>query len=139
VDLNVKSLLFCSQAVAPVMLAQGGGAIVHLSSVAARVNQLSGTGYAVYGALKAGVDVLTRSMAEEWGPTVRVNAVRSGRIDSGEGPPGSTVPERMAVRLALTALGRMGAVDDIAHVVAFLCKRRRSLRYRRRLGRRWRQ
>ena len=119
-DMNVKSVLFLSQFVAPIMQAQGKGAIVHVSSIAGRHNELSRTGFAVYGAAKAAVDVLTRSMAAEWGPAIRVNAVLPGMIDSGRAT-ASRTPERMMARMATVAAHRMGTVDEIATVVTFLC------------------
>ncbi|MEK7214050.1 MAG: SDR family oxidoreductase [Chloroflexota bacterium] len=119
-DMNVKSVMFLSQFVAPIMQARGKGSIVHVSSIAGRHNELSRTGFAVYGAAKAAVDVLTRSMAAEWGPTVRVNAVLPGMIDNGR-VTASRAPERMQARMATVALHRMGVVDEIATVVTFLC------------------
>jgi NAD(P)-dependent dehydrogenase (short-subunit alcohol dehydrogenase family) len=119
-DMNVKSVMFLSQMVAPIMKQQGRGAIVHVSSIAGRHNELSRTGFAVYGAAKAAVDVLTRSMAAEWGPEVRVNAILPGMIDSGRAT-ASRSPERIAARMSTVALHRMGTPDEMANVVAFLC------------------
>jgi len=119
-DMNVKSVMFLSQMVAPIMKAQGRGSIVHVSSIAGRHNELSRTGFAVYGAAKAAVDVLTRSMAAEWGPEIRVNAILPGMIDSGRAT-ASRSPERIAARMATVALHRMGTSDEMANVVAFLC------------------
>ena len=64
-----------SQAANAVMQRQGGGVIVNISSVSA-LRPSPGT--AAYGAAKAGVDSLTRSLAVEWGPAVRVNTVDVG-------------------------------------------------------------
>ena len=79
VGLNLHSAtLHVSQAANRVMQAQdGGGAIVNISSVSA---DRPSPGTAAYGAAKAGVDALTTSLAQEWGPKVRVNAVDVGLV-----------------------------------------------------------
>ncbi|MGD0577702.1 MAG: SDR family NAD(P)-dependent oxidoreductase, partial [Bryobacteraceae bacterium] len=79
-DLNVKSLLFLTQAVASRM-APRGGAIVNLSSIAARTG--GGSGAAVYAAAKAAVSALTKGLAKELAPRgIRVNAISPGTVDN---------------------------------------------------------
>ena len=74
--LNLTAPLIVAQAANAVMQSQpSGGVIVNISSVSA-LRPSPGT--AAYGAAKAGVDSLTRSLAVEWGPKVRVNAVDVG-------------------------------------------------------------
>ena len=75
--LNLTAPLVVAQAANAVMQRQGSGAIVNISSVSA-LRPSPGT--AAYGAAKAGVDSLTRSLAVEWGPKVRVNTVDVGPL-----------------------------------------------------------
>ena len=78
VGLNLLSPLLVSQAANAVMQAQdGGGAIVNISSVSA---PRPAPTIAAYGAAKAGLDSLTMSLAMEWGPKVRVNAIDVGLL-----------------------------------------------------------
>jgi len=75
-DINLKGLFFCVHEVAPIMIAQGSGCIVNLSSVAGVM--ALGT-YSAYCAAKAGVNFMTRAHAQELAPHgVRVNAVLPG-------------------------------------------------------------
>ncbi len=73
VDTSLKGLFFTSQAVAPIMMAQGRGKIVNLGSTLAEVAFF---GRSVYAAVKAGVHQLTRALAFEWAASgVYVNAI----------------------------------------------------------------
>ncbi len=74
VDANLKSVMFCSQAAARQMIAQGGGgAIVNISSQA---SVIGAPGRGIYSGAKAGVNNLSRSMAAEWAEHgIRVNVV----------------------------------------------------------------
>ena len=75
-DINLKGLFFCVHEVAPIMIAQGGGVIVNLSSVAGVM--ALGT-YSAYCAAKAGVNFMTRALAQELAPHgIRVNAILPG-------------------------------------------------------------
>ena len=95
--------------------AGGGGAIVNLASTAAFSARI-GAGH--YSASKAGVAMLTRSMAQEWGPIgIRVNAVAPGLIEV-EG--NRVTPEYKSDFLPMIPLGRTGQPPDIAAAVAFL-------------------
>ena len=105
----------------------GGGAIVNISSTAAIYGN-----YGSYGAAKAGVEGLTRSMAVEGAPYgVRVNCVSPGWIRTDatypEGDPPSEVREhRAAWEREASLLGRMGRPDEIAHAVVFLASNQAS-------------
>ena len=79
-DLNFLSAAFVSQAVFPVMNAQeGGGVVLNITSISAR---RPSPGTAVYGAAKAALESLTGSLAVEWAPKVRVNAISSGLVET---------------------------------------------------------
>ena len=73
-------------------------------------------------AAKAGVDMITRVLAMEWGPEgVRVNSVSPGPIDGTEGMDRlAPTPEAKAASARSVPLGRMGTVDDVADVCLFL-------------------
>ncbi len=73
--LNLTAPFLCAQEAARRMLATGGGAIVNLLDIAATRPY---RGYAHYGASKAGLEALTRGLAVEWAPAVRVNGVAPG-------------------------------------------------------------
>ncbi len=111
---NFKAPLFLSQAVAP-HLRSRRGAIVNITDVHA---ERPLAGYALYSAAKGALLTLTRALAQELGPEVRVNAVAPGAIlwpDDGQFPS----PERAAI-VAHTLLKREGSPEDIARAVRFL-------------------
>jgi 3-oxoacyl-[acyl-carrier protein] reductase len=90
--------------------------VVNISSVAYH----GGVGGANYSAAKAGLNGLTRAMADEWGPFgVTVNAVAPGLIEAGLS---ETIPEetRRAI-VARIPVGRAGTPDDVAAAVAYFC------------------
>ena len=116
-DLNLSAPLHLSQAANAVMQGQGSGAIVNISSVSA-LRPSPGT--AAYGAAKAGLDSLTRSLAVEWGPAVRINSVdvglcRTERTEDHYGDDGTA-----AAIEATIPLGRMAEPEEVGRVVAFL-------------------
>ena len=112
---NLRGPFIASQLAARHMVARGSGAIVHVSSAAARY----GSTRPNYSASKAGLLGLTRSMARELGPAgVRVNAVLPGAIATeilAFWP-----PERLEATRQATPLGRLGTPEDIARAIAFL-------------------
>ncbi len=115
---NVIGTLACSRALAPKMIAAGGGSIVNLASAAAWTNS-PGTG--VYPATKAAVISLTRQMAIEWGGHgIRANAVGPGLVVT-EGSAAAHSGERRIERGKNVPIGRVGEARDIADVVSFLC------------------
>ncbi|MEE8172284.1 MAG: SDR family oxidoreductase [Alphaproteobacteria bacterium] len=75
-DINLKGMFFCIHEVAPIMMAQGGGRIINISSVAGVM--ALGT-YSAYCAAKAGVNYMTRAFAQELAPHgIQVNAILPG-------------------------------------------------------------
>ncbi len=132
VEIDLYGTFYCSQAVYPIMAAQGGGRIVSTSMT------LHYRGWPMMAhatAAKAGVDALTRTLAVEWAPQrIRVNAIAPGPIPT-DGvrkaftpPADSGVPDVFAAADARMAeyakkgipLGRWGSPRDIANMVAFL-------------------
>ncbi len=117
-DINLSAVFYCSQAAARLMLAQPeGGVIVNLASGGGLHPRPGYEASAAYGAAKAGVIMLTRRLALEWAPKVRVNAVAPGIIDSKPTPMSAQVRERFA---RLIPLGRVGTPEEVAAVVLFL-------------------
>lgn len=116
-NIHLKGVFFLSQALLPLM--NDGGRIINISSGLAR---FALPGYAVYGALKGGVETLTRYMAKELGPRgIAVNVVAPGAIETDFG--GGLVRDNAQLNAfvsANTALGRAGVPDDIGGVVASL-------------------
>lgn len=117
-DLNLTAGLLVSQAANRVMQDQeGGGAIVNVSSVSAT---RPSPGTAVYGAAKAGLDSLTTSLAQEWGPAVRVNSVDVGLVRTADAGDHYGSDETIAAIEATIPAGRMASTEEIGRVVAFL-------------------
>jgi 3-oxoacyl-[acyl-carrier protein] reductase len=116
---NVVGALTSVRALAPVIERNGGGSIVNLSSVTARSYPV---GTSTYSPSKAAVDQLTRGLAVELGPRgIRVNAVAPGTVPtegSGEHYGDEDLLRRRATVLPLQ---RLGAPEDIAAAVSFLC------------------
>jgi NAD(P)-dependent dehydrogenase (short-subunit alcohol dehydrogenase family) len=111
---NVKAPFFLTAAVAPAMVAAGGGAIINLGSWIARLGIPVG---ALYSSTKGAVETLTRAWAAEFGPRgVRVNAISPGVVL--EPTPGDVHPGE--VMMKGTPAGRMGTPDAIANAAVYL-------------------
>ena len=132
IEIDLYGTFFCSQAVYPIMRAQGGGSIVNISMT------LHYRGWPLMAhatAAKAGIDALTRTLSLEWAKDrVRINAVAPGPIPT-EGvrkaftppPTADGVPDVFAMEKALESyarkmipLQRWGSPADIANMVAYL-------------------
>ncbi len=115
--LNLSAPLLVAQSANAVMQRQGSGVIVNISSVSA-LRPSPGT--AAYGAAKAGLDSLTRSLAVEWGPHVRVNSVDVGlcRTEDTVDHYGGDATVR-AIEETIP-LRRMADPAEVGRVVAFL-------------------
>lgn len=118
-NLNVKSLYFITQAVAPAMIAKHSGVIVNVSSIAARNG--GGPGATIYSAAKAAVSTITKGLAKELAPQgIRVNAVSPGTVDN-------YFHEKYSNReilnnvVAATPAGKLGTNEEVADVILFLC------------------
>ena len=111
---NLKAPLFLAQAAAPHLTASGG-AIINIVDIHA---ERPLRGYPLYCAAKAGLLGLTRALALELAPEVRVNGVAPGAI---EWPDDGQFPAQERERIvAHTLLGRVGSPSDIARTVRFL-------------------
>jgi 3-oxoacyl-[acyl-carrier protein] reductase len=116
VDLNLKGTLYVTRAASRAMLARRSGAIVNVSSVVG----ISGyRGLSVYGATKAALDGLTRSLARELGSRgITVNGVAPGYLST-EMTHGLS-EEQLGQIGRRTPLGRLGEPKDVARAVLFL-------------------
>ena len=113
-DSNLTGPFYLMQAALPLLRASRGSIVTLLD--------LCGTtqvwkGYAHYAASKAGLATLTRLLALEWAPEVRVNGVAPGAVLLKEGMDAGRLANRIP-------LGRIGTPEDVAHAVLFLAKER---------------
>jgi NAD(P)-dependent dehydrogenase (short-subunit alcohol dehydrogenase family) len=119
---NLKGTIFASQAAIPLMIEAGGGAIVHDASNAGLVGR---PWQPVYGATKAGIISLTKSMALSLAKDkIRVNCICPGSIDtpmlrSALASSGNFEENWQKTELVIP-MGRIGAADDIANATLFL-------------------
>ena len=116
IDVNLRGVFHCSQAVADTMVEQGAGVILNASSVVGIYGNFGQTNYA---ASKFGVIGFTKTWSRELGPKgVRVNAVAPGFIET---PILATIPEKVMDEMrAHVPLKRLGKPEEIANVYAFL-------------------
>ena len=118
-SVNLTGVMLTNRAVARRMIDQGdGGAIVNISSAAAKIPMVGSADYSVS---KAGVWMLTRVLALELAPhDIRVNTVAPGVIDTPMALGLSQDEERRAAFERFVPLGRLGAAEDIAEASLFL-------------------
>ena len=116
IDVNLRGVFHCAQAVADSMVAQGGGVILNASSVVGLYGNFGQTNYA---ASKFGVIGFTKTWSRELGPKgIRVNAVAPGFVET---PILSTVPEKVLTHMReQVPLKRLAQPEEIANVYAFL-------------------
>jgi len=116
IDVNLRGVFHCAQAVADTMVAQGRGVILNASSVVGIYGNFGQTNYA---ASKFGVIGFTKTWSRELGPKgVRVNAVAPGFVQT---PILATVPEKVLDQMrSQVPLGRLAEPAEIANVYAFL-------------------
>ncbi len=116
INVNLKGVFNCTQAVAGIMVAMGSGSIVNTSSVAGTYGNF---GQANYAASKAGVIGMTKTWAREFGPcNVRVNAVVPGAVETHIL---DTIPDEVLNTIKQACwLKRIGKPEEIAAVYAFL-------------------
>lgn len=117
-NIHYKSVYFLTQKLLPKMNEQGG--VIFISSGTTRFTI---PGYSVYSSLKGAIEVLSHYVAKEYAAKgIRSNVIAPGPVqtDFNEGANRDN-EQRVAFLSKLTALGRVGRVDDIGGVVAFLC------------------
>ena len=112
-DVNLKGPFLCSQAVAPIMLEQGQGVIINVTDLSAFQVWNDNAHHA---ASKAGLVALTKSMAFELAPAIRVNAIAPGTVLLP--PNASPAKEEWAIENSL--LKRVGTPMDVAKLAEFL-------------------
>lgn len=118
IELNLLGMLNVSLAANAVMQQQeSGGSIVSISSVSGR---RPSPGTAFYAAAKAGVDSLTATLAVEWAPKVRVNAVVAGMVATEQAELFYGDSDSQAAVAATVPLGRLARPDEIGWATAFL-------------------
>ncbi|MBK7165534.1 MAG: SDR family oxidoreductase [Candidatus Microthrix sp.] len=118
IALNLTAPLHVAQRANRVMRTQDtGGSIINIASVSG-VRPSPGT--AAYGAAKAGLIGLTQSLAVEWAPKVRLNAVVAGLIETEQAHLHYGDEEGVAAVAATVPLGRMGTPTDLANACVFL-------------------
>jgi 7-alpha-hydroxysteroid dehydrogenase len=114
---NLTSPFLLSRLVAPRMVATaGGGSIVNISSGAGRLGL---AGFAAYGSAKAGLNHLSRILAVEFAPKVRVNAIVVGLVAT---PGNASVNDEATLSKLVRGIpmGRIGSVEDIAGCALYL-------------------
>ncbi len=123
---NLRGMVLCCKHALPLLQHGSDAAIVNISTGIANIGA---PGYAAYASAKAGVAALTRVLAAEAAPTVRVNAIAPGGVDTaflrggyGRGGREDGPPLRLSIDdyAARVPLGRIGVPDDVVGPVLFL-------------------
>jgi 7-alpha-hydroxysteroid dehydrogenase len=113
---NVTQAFLLSRMAIPVMRAAGGGTIVNVSSA---ISRLIDPGFIAYGTSKAALNYMTKALAAEVAPAVRVNAIAVGAVDTSALRPflNDDLEAKMA---SMTPMGRIGRPEDIALMALYL-------------------
>jgi 3-oxoacyl-[acyl-carrier protein] reductase len=114
---NVHSAFYVSRRAIPALRASGHGSIINNLTLSVQTGGANGAG--PYAAAKGALQVLTRTLARELAPAVRVNAIMPGVIETPHHERFSTA-ERMQQYRQETPLGRNGSPEEVAEVVLFL-------------------
>jgi 7-alpha-hydroxysteroid dehydrogenase len=113
---NVTTAFALSRLAIPHMQKAGGGSIVNISSAAGRIPQPN---FAAYGTAKAALSFLTRQLAAEFAPAIRVNAIGVGAVKTSALMPYLNEQLQAAME-KLTPMKRLGEVEDIATMALYL-------------------
>lgn len=116
-DVNLTSAFLVSQRAIPLLRKSAHGAIVNNLSLSVQTGGANGAG--AYAVAKGGLQVLTRTLARELAPHIRVNAIMPGVIETPHHE-AFTTPERMEQYRRETPLGRNGQANEVASTVLFL-------------------
>lgn len=112
IDTNLTGAFFCCQAVGPIMMRQGGGRIINISS---RIGLQGAVNRAAYCASKGGLIQLTRALALEWAPyKILVNTIAPGLLNT---PTAKAIQEE---KTALIPLKRAGEPEEVVSMVVYL-------------------
>jgi 7-alpha-hydroxysteroid dehydrogenase len=114
---NVTTAFALSRAAVPKMLEGDGGSIVNISSAMGRMRD---RGFAAYGTAKAALAHLTRLMAADLAPRIRVNGIAVGSVATSALEIVLTMDELRTEMVERTPLKRLGEVEDIATAVVYL-------------------
>jgi 7-alpha-hydroxysteroid dehydrogenase len=114
---NLTSAFALTRACMPHMLEGNGGAVLNISSAAGRIVR---KGFVAYGTAKAALSFMTRQLAAEFAPRVRVNALAVGAVETSALRPFLTDELREQME-AMTPMRRIGTVEDIALAALWLC------------------
>jgi NAD(P)-dependent dehydrogenase (short-subunit alcohol dehydrogenase family) len=118
INTNLKSCFLFSQGVGQVMMGQGSGIIINISSTAA---QSAAPMLGAYSVSKAGVDMLTKALAKELAPVgIRVNAISPGMVETNFSQPIWSSPEMLAEVVRDIPMGRLATTDEIVGLAIFL-------------------
>jgi NAD(P)-dependent dehydrogenase (short-subunit alcohol dehydrogenase family) len=117
-DINLKGVFLCSQAAARLMLPRQSGSIINIGSISSRTVNVPQK-QAVYNTSKAGVVMLSRSMALEWAPHgVRVNSISPGYMKTEMTL--SSMSQLFPAWESLTPMGRLGEPEELRGALIFL-------------------
>lgn len=114
---NVVSGFRLARALAPHMKKNGYGSVINMSSA---MGHITDSGFVAYGATKAALDHMTRLLAAEWAPHVRVNAVAAGATETDALEAFMAMDELRDAMIARHPMRRLGAPEDIAAAVLYL-------------------
>jgi NAD(P)-dependent dehydrogenase (short-subunit alcohol dehydrogenase family) len=119
IDSNLNSHFLCSQKAGQIMRTQNKGKIVNISSIAAR---RSAPAMGIYGIAKAGIEMLTKVLAQELAPfNIQVNAVAPCMVRTTFSEPFWANKDLRDIIVKTIPLGRIAEPIEVAHPVLFLC------------------
>ncbi len=114
---NLTSAFLMTRHCLPHMLARDGGAVLNISSAAGRIVR---SGFVAYGTAKAALSFMTRQLAAEFAPRLRVNALAVGAVETSALAPFLNDELRRQME-SMTPMRRIGTVEDIAIAALWLC------------------
>ena len=119
-SINLTAVFYCCREFGKVMLAQGRGSLINTASMSGLISNYPQPQCA-YNAAKAGVIMLTKSLAGEWASRgVRVNSISPGYINTPMTPRDSIRRDWYEIWMTFSPTKRIGEPEEIAPVVAFL-------------------
>jgi len=120
-DINLDSVFYACQAALGPMRQQGGGVILNIGSISGIISNVPQP-QAAYNASKAGVHMLTKSIASDYaGENIRVNAIAPGYIGTDMTAGGYANPDWAPVWRSMTPMPKVGTPQDIAAAALYLC------------------